>query len=116
MIDADLPCFEVGENAVNPGKHVMSQLFSNDLFIVFCPVEIVVRRESIGFDGAAVSNFALNKIMQGFCSVIRNFRQANTAWLTFLVMNFNFNRPGDHEFPLVTSPRTNLIIFGAATN
>ena len=70
MIDADLPRFEIGENTVNPGKHVMSQLVSNDLFVVISPDEIVVRRESIDFDGTAVSNLALNKIMQGFRSVI----------------------------------------------
>ena len=48
----------------------MSQLVSNDLFVVISPDEIVVRRESINFDGTAVSNLALNKIMEGFRSVI----------------------------------------------
>ena len=37
MVDADLPRFEVGENAVNPGKYVVGQLVSNDLFVVICP-------------------------------------------------------------------------------
>ena len=44
----------------------MGQLLSNNLLVVFCPLKIVVGREPIGFDGAAVSNLALDKIMQGF--------------------------------------------------
>ena len=88
MIDAGLPRFEIGENTVNPGKQVMSQLISNDLFVVTSPDVIVVRRESIGFDGAAISNFAINKIMTGFRSVIWNLRQANTARKTFPVVIF----------------------------
>ena len=93
MIDADLPRFEIGENTVNPGKHVMSQLVSNDLFVVICPDEIVVRRESIGFDSTAASNLAFIEIMQGFRSVIWNLRQANTARVTFLVVIFLLQPP-----------------------
>ena len=70
MVDADFPRFEIGKNTVNPGKHFMGKLVSNDLFVVISPGEIVVRRESIGFDGTAASNLALNKIMQGFRSII----------------------------------------------
>ena len=71
----------------------MGQLLSNDLLVVICPDEIVVGREPIGFDGTAVSNLALDKIMQGFRSVIRNPGQANTARVSFPVTAFNFNRP-----------------------
>ena len=38
----------------------MGQLLSNNLLVVFCPLKIVVGREPIGFDGAAVSNLALD--------------------------------------------------------
>ena len=44
----------------------MGQLLSNDLLVVICPDEIVVGREPIGFDGTAVSNLALDKIIAGF--------------------------------------------------
>ena len=66
MIDADLPRFEVGENAVNPGKHVMGQLVSNDLFAVICSGWIVVRRKPIGFD----NNLGPDKAARGLGGVI----------------------------------------------
>ena len=49
MIDADLRRLEVEENAVNPGKHVMGQLVSSNLFVVICSGWIVARREAHRF-------------------------------------------------------------------
>ena len=70
MVDADLPSIEVRENAGNPGKHVMGQLVSNDLFVVICSKEIVERPKPIGSDDPGVSNLALDKAMQGLSGVI----------------------------------------------
>lgn len=86
VIDAQRPCLEVGEDAMDAGQNEMGGHGSDDMGLVGDVRRAEIGCEPIGFDDAAGGGVRGDEGMQGGPGEIRDRRETQTPEREFLVL------------------------------
>ena len=116
VIDAQRPCLEVGEDAMDAGQNDVGGHGSDDMGLVGDVRRAEIGCEPIGFDDAAGCGVRCDKGMQGVPGEIRDRRETHAPEREFVVLAADdFDGADEQELAIVASslPSGRRIVPGA---